>query len=288
MSYVLNDYSMMQKSAQTANGFLNIAQAVTNIPFSGTIPLIAGVLNSTQSWNLSLAPLQVQIDYNSVSQAFTQTNGGIPTEYTITRCDIVYENIQVEANMQEAIRAEMQTVPFTIPFSSLMSFSKNAESTCLYNIGVNYTSCNAVFMTHAVPKTLANYMYFKSNNQTDFSIYNDNQLVNTTNGLSVVNNISSVFSEMQRGFSVLQDTTVTAAYATGGVGAVSARYEDSYFLGGISLNRFNENFNLAGTTVKQLTIGNNCTIVAGDTSYIMVTYSGYVTIDALGVVSRYI
>ena len=143
-------------------------------------------------------------------------------------------------------------------------------------------------MTHAVPKTLANYMYFKSNNQTDFSIYNDNQLVNTTNGLSVVNNISSVFSEMQRGFSVLQDTTVTAAYATGGVGAVSARYEDSYFLGGISLNRFNENFNLAGTTVKQLTIGNSCTIVAGDTSYIMVTYSGYITIDSLGVVSRYI
>ena len=287
--YYQNDYTMMEKANLVAvSGCLNVAQNITNIPFSGCIPLIFGCLNSSQSWNLSLAPLQVQIDYNSVGVAFTQATGGVPTEFNVSSCQIVYENIQVEQNMLEAIKLEMAQVPYTIPFSSVMCFSKACEATCLYNIGVNFTSANGVFLTHAVPKTLAIIQKFKSNTQTDFSIYNDNQLVNTTGTLSVTDNISSVYCEMQRAFASLQDTQVTSAFSVGGLGVVSSISESDQFLTGISLNRFNESFNLSGTSVKQLTIGNSCTPSNGDISYIMITYSGYITIDQFGVVARYI
>lgn len=286
--YYFNDYAIMEKMS-TGLGTLITAAGAGDITYDiqGTIPLIFGCLNGAQSWPLYLAPLQVIIDWAPLATAFTSTAGKLVISYTITKCDIVYENIRVESDLVSASISEMANgSEYVIPVNTFMVLAKGTETPMRYEVALSMGSVNAIFATNCAAHALGAQKLLKNCAQTKFNIYVDNQLVNTIGDLNS-SDIAMVHAEMQRAFGSLGDTTITSAVSVAGAGAISTDYLTKFYACGLSLRRFADSFALAGTKVGNLTVeAEFATIVGGDICYMIVSYGMLITIDANGAVRR--
>jgi hypothetical protein len=256
--WLVQDGSILMNTNRTV---LTIAGGATTVTDVYCIPLI-GLLGSQQAfpaWAIN-GILQLNINWNSIAGAITQTGTGI-TAMSFQELAFVYDRVSVEGDFIAKMRGEMAAsgakycYGFT-NYQSLTAQSVNGSSTV--NTGLNVSSLRGVVMTSVTTADLTDATangFSIRNGLTNFSVTLDGRLVNS-NILNALDSPAVAFVELQKVFSRCFDSSVTD-------NSTSANYATESFCAGVSATRVAEGLAFQGSPVSvvglQLTQGNDVT-----------------------------
>jgi hypothetical protein len=301
--YFTNDSSIVEYSnSRIVNG-----TTATSAVFNFCIPLASAVLSNVKSFPLFLSNLFIQLDLNSVGLAFKVggTGATAPSNYTLSQVELVYELIQPDYSLLDAMRLSMSqnNKMFEMPMTCALGLTSSQQanvSSFSYNVGLNLASVEgvliaeiattagasnseAVVVAPANASCLTNLNSFIRNSTEANTNYrrifiDSKQLISYDVWADSQN-----FLECQRTLGMMLDPALTtiatrANYCNAGVAT------GSYYVVGQSSNRFSESdLCMTGTPCQNLVIqlGKTGTTVATN-YYIYILYDQVVVFDANG------
>ena len=301
-AYFTNDSSIAEYSNSSI-----VSGVATSAVFNFCIPLASAVLSNVKSFPLFLSNLFIQLDLNSVGLAFKVggTGATAPTNYTLSQVELVYELIQPDYSLLDAMRLSMaqNNKMFEMPMTCALGLTSSQQanvSTFSYNVGLNLASVEgfliaecattaavsnseAVIVAPADALALTNLNSFIRNSTEAQANYrrifiDSKQLISYD-----VPYDSQNFLECQRTLGMLLDPALTTVatrtnYCNAGVAT------GAYYVVGQSSNRFSESdLCMSGTPCQNavIQIGKTGTPVATNV-YIYVLYDQVVVFDANG------
>ena len=157
-----------------------------------------------------------------------------------------------------------------------MNLQTANTGTTNYNVGANLSSMKGIMytnITNAPATTDAGITKFVGDTQTNFRLYLDGRQINNFN----LDTTPVIFAEMNRTLHNMFDTNTTSI-------SDATTYLDTYFLGGVNTNRFNELMAMTGTPVQNI---NFILENAGGAFnvYVNIIYDQLLVIDVTGQVS---
>jgi len=225
------------------------ATAGTSLDFC--IPLM-GLLGSQQALPLFAisGSLQININWNTMARALYATaEDANLTGFTVSRCELVYDRLQVEQEFINNIRAEMmQGQSYVYGFTNYQTSSQltGAGASQSFQYGLNMSSLRGVVANQVLNADLS------SNKAKGLSLQNGlSQFLVQLDGRQVSNvvldNSAQQFAEMNKVFSKLYDASVSDT-------CTSANYPTDYYAVGQSTLRTNESLAFAGSPCSVLNI----------------------------------
>lgn len=225
------------------------ATAGTSLDFC--IPLM-GLLGSQQALPLFAisGSLQININWNTMARAlYASAEDANLTGFTISRCELVYDRLQVEQEFINNIRAEMmQGQSYIYGFTNYQTSSQltGAGASQSFQYGLNMSSLRGVVANQVLNADLStnkNKGLSLQNGLSQFLVQLDGRQVSNV----VLDNSPQQFAEMNKVFSKLYDASVSDA-------CTSANYPTNYYAVGQSTLRTNESLAFAGSPCSVLNI----------------------------------
>lgn len=213
------------------------------------LPLI-GLLGSQQSFPAFCINGVLQISINWVSalaNALTTSGAASVTAISFQELSFVYDRVAVESDFIQKMKMDMSQsgaqycYGFT-NYQSLTAVSTNGQNTI--NTGLNVSSLRGVVMTSVATADLTTLTadgYSIRNGLSNYQVTLDGRLVNSSI-LDAVNQPAVVFTELQKCFSRVFDSSVTD---------ISAKdtFLTQSFAAGVSANRVAEGLAFSGSPV---------------------------------------
>lgn len=267
-------------AASTVNGGA-LALKTYIIPLIGALGTQQGVplfaLNGT---------LQVQLDYNSVARALVSAVGGVPTAFTISNVQLVYDRVSVEQAFVDKVRSDMAAgAKYVLAYTNFQSTSQaSAAGTGFLNYGLNVSSLKAIVAQQMLTTDLADVTLSGLslvNGLTQFQVSLDGRLVNS-NTLNAVVSPALVFAELNKCFSRLFDASITDVSTRANYSGNAATTSSSFAVG-VSAQRCGEALAFSGSPVSILGL-NFSTTLATHTLFITFISDYQLLIDSSGAV----
>jgi hypothetical protein len=301
-AYFTNDSSIVEYCNSRV-----VSGVATSAVFNFCIPLASAVLSNVKSFPLFLSNLFIQLDLNAIGLAFKVggTNATVPTGFTLSQVELVYELIQPDYSLLDAMRLSMSqnNKMFEMPMTCALGLSSSqlANVTSFsYNVGLNLASVEGVLIVEvATTAATSNSEAVVIAPANALALTNLNSFIrNSTEAQTNYRRIfidskqlisydvpfdSQNFLECQRTLGMMLDPALTTV-------ATRANYCDagvatgSYYVVGQSANRFSESdLCMTGTPCQNLVIqlGKSGTPVATN-YYIYILYDQVVVFDANG------
>lgn len=270
-NYYTNDSAILQYTGDAA-AFPNGAAANAFVDI--VIPLICPLWNANKSVPLFLidSPIKVDIDLNTVANALRTTAAADFTNYTVDNAQLVYEQLQVDADFVNEVKmAMMQGSLYQLNLNDFLTLTTSSSASLNYQIGASYSSVRGVVYTQVknAPAVNADTVLFK-NGQTNCRVYMDGRQLNNFN----LDNDAQIFCEMQRCFGIMFDSNITTATS-------KADYLALDFAAGVSSNKVSDQMAMTGTKVQNINLQLDSTGGANNT-YIVVLHDKVLTIDGMG------
>lgn len=248
------------------------------------LPLI-GLLGSQQAfpaWAIN-GVLQININWvSALANALTTSGAASVTAVSFQELSFVYDRVAVESDFIQKMKMDMSQsgaqycYGFT-NYQSLTAVSTNGQNTI--NTGLNVSSLRGVVMTSVLSTdltTLTANGYSIRNGLSNYQVTLDGRLVNSSI-LDAVNQPAVVFTELQKCFSRVFDSSVTDI-------SDKATFLTQSFAAGVSANRVAEGLAFSGSPVS--VVGLQLTQNAATaTNYIMYISDYQLLIGANGEVS---
>ena len=248
-SFVSNDDRLAQgtMSALTTTQTLDVC-----------VPVNLGLFNARCHLPLFLlSQCQLQVDLESVAQAFTSGSADAITEYQISNANLVFEQLVPDSIYEQGIKQMLASRVYQIPINSWYNLKLANAAAITQNIGLNSSSVKAVFWNVVSANASRNSGAFVSDTQSSAYLYLDGQLVSNSN----LSTAPEQFLEMNRGLNIMSDIERTswapsAVNATAVVGDFTvgpitrALYSAGAYLGGLSCSRSHQDgFSFSGSPV---------------------------------------
>ncbi len=294
--YKLSDSAIFEGSGQQ----FSFTAGDNAVEKTGTfcIPIMVPCMNDEQSLPLFLlnSPIVVEILFNSLAQAIVSIDGSAAgnavTEYTVSNASIIYENLNVSSDFEQAVKMKLQQGSvWSMSTDDFYNLSLANSATVNYNIGLNLSSVKGVLFTYQRLPVAGAYSGYRDDGQTDAKLYLDGRLINQFGSL---NSYAQMYLEFQRAIGAMFDYVTTscnyglvpiAADTHGSIATSYNAYPNATFCGGISCNRSSDGgFAFTGTPCQTINFTRDSVGTAG-TLYLMVLYSQMIMIDASGSVS---
>jgi len=117
------------------------------------IPVPHSCLNSERDFPAYLVsdsnPLSLEVDLTSFNRAFAYYAGMSPApiqDYTLTRCSLCYESIELPREFIEAQRLATKKIPFVIPQLSYINYQMPMSALINYNVNLKLSSLRAAYI----------------------------------------------------------------------------------------------------------------------------------------------
>ena len=252
------------------------------------IPLL-GALGTQQGVPLFAlnGTLQVQIDYNSVARAIAGLEAVIPTGFTVSNVQLVYDRVSVEQAFVDKVRSDMAAgAKYVLAYTNFQSTAQaSAAGTGFLNYGLNVSSLKAVVAQQVLSTdltgvgTTAAPTFGQSlvNGLSQFQVSLDGRLLNS-NTLNAASNPSLVFAELNKCFARLFDASITDISTRANYSGDST---NGSFAVGVSAQRCGEALAFSGSPVSILGI-NFSTTAATYTLFITFISDYQLLIDSSG------
>ena len=291
-NYYNNDSFLLEhtQGIGSANAANLPIDAVSSIDV--VIPLISGLFSGAKACPLYLlqSPINVQVDWNTVTAGIVCADASGPTGFTIQNPQLVYEIVQPDDQYVQGVRAMMaEGRLFQLNLTSFMNLQTASTATLAYNIGANLSSIKGALWTEYTnsPAQTTNTL-FTSNGLSNGRLFLDGVQVNNYN----IDTFPTMHCELARCLHNMFDSTLTSVDPSA--------YHSSSFACGINCNKFNnEAMAMTGTSAQQVQVyleHNGSPIVAGsaatittfsanNNTLISLIYDAVVVIDVAGSVS---
>lgn len=285
VNYVVSDDQILQGTMKSA---FNDTQTI-----QVCIPVNLGAFNAKCHLPLFLlSACQLQVDLESVAQAFTSGSVNAITEYSISQAQLVFEQIVPDQQYELATRQLLQSRVYQIPINAWYNLKLANAAAITQNIGLNSSSVKGIFWNVVVGNASQNSGAFTSANQASAYLYLDGQLVSNSNLATA----PEQFAEMNRALNVLTDisrtswgpSTAAGVNGTAAAGDFTASllgrpvYSAGAYLGGLSCSRSDQaGYAMSGTPVNTAVLQVANAGTAGD-FYIYCALQQVVTIDLAG------
>lgn len=274
---------------QSFNGAFNAVQTITI-----AIPVLLGSMNSKQHYPLALLnSSQLNVDLDTVVNAITQCSGDAVTDFSVSACSLVFEQIIPDQQYEQGLRAMLASGRlFQMPISTFYNVRTAQTGAVTQNIGLNCSSLKAILWSTVPVETQRGSKQFTDANQTSARLYLDGSLQFAGN----LSDEISQFLEMNRALNTMWDSDrvscAPTAYEAGNVasansftlvagGITRGLYKDGAYLGGLSCAKSSE----AGFAMKGVPVNSAVLEFVGDaggTFYITCCVEQIVTVDAMG------
>jgi len=251
------------------------------------IPLI-GALGTQQGVPLFAlnGTLQVQLDYNSAVRALVSNAGGVPSEFTISNVQLVYDRVSVEQAFVDKVRSDMAAgAKYVLSYTNFQSTTlATVAGTSFLNYGLNVSSLKAIVAQQMLTldlSTITSSGLSLVNGLTQFQVSLDGRLLNS-NTINAVTNPALAFAELNKCFSRLFDASITDVSTRANYsGTPSASVTASSFAVGVSAQRCGEALAFSGSPVSILGL-NTTTSAALFTLFITFISDYQLLIDSSG------
>jgi len=227
------------------------AKATIGVSKDFCIPLM-GLLGSQQAiplWAIQ-GSLQINVNWNTLARAFYATaEAANITGFTIARCELVYDRLQVEQEFINNVRAEMmQGQSYVYGYTNYQSSSQVSTGGAgqSFQYGLNMSSLRGVVSNQVLNADLADIekqALSVVNGLNQFLVLLDGRQVSNV----VLDNQPQQFAEMNKVFSKLYDAYVSDA-------CTAANYPTNYYAVGQATLRTNESLAFAGSPVSVLNV----------------------------------
>lgn len=271
-SYYDNDNALYQNAGQNIiTGALAVgASSTVNV----VVPLIIPCFNSEKAFPLFLlnAPLNLTLKTNSVGAALRASKN---CTYKIKNPRLVYEQIYVEEPLQQSFKSALSSGNlYQLHLQDFMTLKVASSANLNYQIGANLSSILGVLYTQVKNNPVYNAdTVLSSNTQTNFKLLLDGRQINQFD----LSKKSQIFAEMNRALSNMFDSNSTSC-------STAANYLSTYFVGGVSCNRFNESMAMTGTPAQNINLELSCAGGAFNVN-VVVMYNQILAIDAVGAIT---
>jgi hypothetical protein len=245
------------------------------------IPLL-GLLGSSQAiplWAIQ-GSLQLNINWNTLARALYATAETAEiTGFTVSRCELVYDRLQVEQDFIQSVRQEMaQGQSYVYGFTNYQTSSQltGAGASQSFQYGLNMSSLRGVVANQVLNADLSDKTKqgkSVANGLQQFQVQLDGRQVSNV----VLDNNAQQFAEMNKVFSKLYDASVSDV-------CTFANYTTDYYAVGQSTLRTNESLAFAGSPCSVLNINYSVTAANHALTFVFIA-DKQLLIDASGAVS---
>jgi hypothetical protein len=283
-NYYIDDSCILQYTTNSKT-FLSGTTAGYNSPYVDVvIPLICPLWQE-RSVPLFLlnAPILLQLDLNTKDNAlYGATATDTALGFKVSNAQLVYETLQMSPEYVNEIKMAMSKgLLYQINMTDYMTLTTASSAYLNYLIGCNLSSVKGVIYTQVTNSPASNVVTtLASNTQTNFRLYLDGRQINNFN----LSSDAQIFCEFQRCLGNMFDSNITSYIGTDAQAGNTSRpfYRSSYFAGGVSCSRINDNgYCMTGSPCQSI---NFVLESAGGSKnvYIVVVYEDILTIDVNG------
>jgi len=222
------------------------------------VPVNLGLFNAKCHLPLFLlSQCQLQVDLESVAQAFTSGSADAITEYQISQATLVFEQLVPDSIYEQGVKQMLASRVYQIPINTWYNLKLANQAAITQNIGLNSSSVKGVFRNFVTANASRNSGAFVSDTQSSAYLYLDGQLVSNSNLATA----PEQFLEKDRALNIMSDvertswapSAVTANAVAGDftVGPITrALYSAGAYLGGLSCSRSHQDgFSFSGSPV---------------------------------------
>lgn len=233
--YVSNDLRQLEH-ANTIRNFTVYDDASRSMWVS--IPLNIPIFNASASFPLCLcsAPLSIEINTNTVNDAYYVVANGSITGFAIDNACLVYETISPSAEFISALKQAKQSVPYSLAVNDWMGMASGVSGSGVSRLqfGLGLASLKSVVYTFQTQPTSTSSKLYQSGGMVRWTGYVDGVQVTPPN----LDSSDFVYLEAQRALQRVNDSNIDSFFtSTAPVASTSGRnnYESAFFLAGVSV-----------------------------------------------------
>lgn len=248
-----NDWVSRDASVLMSAGISRTAAGANQSLGTQIIPLL-GLLGSQQGIPLYLfnGTLQINITWNSLARAMA-LGGTLPTGYTVSNVQLVYDRIAVEQAFADKVKMDMMSgAKYVLGYTNFQNTTlaiTGASANPSFQYGLNVSSLRACVADQCLDLTAqANAGLSVINDLSQFQVSLDGRLIN--NNVFSLATYPLVFAELNKCYSRLFDASVSDTSQVSYALAVETNtFKSQSFAVGVSTTRCNEALAFAGSTV---------------------------------------